>query len=114
MFSQLKDYFSFNKKERNGILLLSFIPFFLIIFYQFSYLLKTDTKTYFSDFEKALSELEYDDNIPQLKENKSLFRFNPNALKYDGWLALGLSTRKLQLLRNYQQNRDYFKEKEDL
>ena len=114
MFSQLKDYFSFNKKERNGILLLSFILFFLILFYQFSYLLKTETTTDFSDFEKALFELEYANDSPQLKEEKSLFNFNPNTLNDDGWLALGLSKGKLQVLRNYQKNGGYFKEKEDL
>ena len=114
MFSQLKDYFSFNKKERNGILLLSFILFFLILFYQFSYLLKTDAKTDFSDFEKALSELEYANDSPQLKEKKSLFRFNPNTLNDDGWLSLGLSKGKLKALRNYQESGGYFKKKEDL
>jgi len=114
VIGKIKDYFQFNKKERNGILLLSFILFFLILFYQFSYLLKIETKTDFSDFEKALSELEYANDSPQLKEKKSLFRFNPNALNDDGWLVLGLSKGKLQVLRNYQKNGGYFKEKEDL
>ncbi|HIG32636.1 MAG TPA: helix-hairpin-helix domain-containing protein [Flavobacteriales bacterium] len=114
MIGKIKDYFSFNKKERNGILLLSFILFFLILFYQFSYLLKTDAKTDFSDFEKALSELEYANDSPQLKEKKSLFIFNPNTLNDDGWLALGLSEGKLKVLRNYQKSGGYFKKKEDL
>ena len=114
MIEKIKDYFQFNKKERNGILLLSFILFFLILFYQFSYLLKTETKTDFSDFEKILSELEYANDSPQLKENNSLFRFNPNTLNDDGWLALGLSQGKLKVLRNYQESGGYFKQKEDL
>ena len=114
MTEKIKDYFQFNKKERNGILLLSFILFFLILFYQFSYLLKTETKTDFSDFEKALSELEYANEAPLLKENKSLFMFNPNTLKDDGWIALGLSERKIKVLRNYQKSGGYFKKKEDL
>lgn len=114
MIEKIKDYFQFNKKERNGILLLSFILFFLILFYQFSYLLKTETKTDFSDFEKILSELEYANDSLQLKENNSLFRFNPNTLNDDGWLALGLSQGKLKVLRNYQQSGGYFKQKEDL
>jgi len=111
---KIKDYFQFNKKERNGILLLSFILFFLILFYQFSYLLKTETKTDFSDFEKVLSELEYANEAPQLKEKNSLFKFNPNTLNDDGWLALGLSEGKLKVLRNYQKSGGYFKQKEDL
>ena len=114
MIEKIKDYFQFNKKERNGILLLSFILFFLILFYQFSYLLKTETKTDFSDFEKALSELEYANEAPQIKEKKSLFSFNPNTLNDDGWLALGLSEGKLKVLRNYQKSGGYFKQKEDL
>ena len=114
MIEKIKDYFQFNKKERNGILLLSFILFFLILFYQFSYLLKTETKTDFSDFEKALSELEYANEVPQLKEKNSLFKFNPNTLNDDGWLALGLSEGKLKVLRNYQKSGGYFKQKEDL
>ena len=114
MIEKIKDYFQFNKKERNGILLLSFILFFLILFYQFSYLLKTETKTDFSDFEKILSELEYANEAPQLKEKNSLFKFNPNTLNDDGWLALGLSEGKLKVLRNYQKSGGYFKQKEDL
>jgi len=114
MIEKIKDYFQFNKKERNGILLLSFILSFLILFYQFSYLLKTETKTDFSDFEKALSELEYANEAPQIKEKKSLFSFNPNTLNDDGWLALGLSEGKLKVLRNYQKSGGYFKQKEDL
>ena len=114
MVEKIKDYFQFNKKERNGILLLSFILFFLILFYQFSYLLKTETKTDFSDFEKALSELEYANEAPQIKEKKSFFSFNPNTLNDDGWLALGLSEGKLKVLRNYQKSGGYFKQKEDL
>ena len=95
-------------------MLLSFILFFLILFDQFSYLFKTETKTDFSDFEKALSELEYANDFPQLKEETSLFNFNPNTLNDDGWLALGLSEGKLQVLRNYQKSGGYFKKKEDL
>jgi competence protein ComEA len=114
VIEKIKDYFQFNKKERNGILLLSFILFFLILFYQFSYLLKTETKTDFSDFEKILSELEYANDTPQLNEKESLFRFNPNTLNDDGWLALGLSQGKLKVLRNYQESGGYFKQKEDL
>jgi len=114
VFSQLKDYFSFNKKDRNGILLLSFILFFLILFYQFSYLLKTDAKTDFSDFEKAIAELEYAEVKTEKIKKDSLFLFNPNDLNDDGWLALGLSQGKLKVLRNYQKSGGYFKQKQDL
>ena len=114
MIEKIKDYFQFNKKERNGILLLSFILFFLILFYQFSYLLKTETKTDFSDFEKAIAELKYADKKLEEIKKDSLFLFNPNELNDNGWLALGLSQGKLKVLRNYQKSGGYFKQKQDL
>ena len=73
MFSQLKDYFSFNKKERNGILLLSFVLVFLIVFYQFQYLLTVNRTTDFSDFEKAITELEYAEVKTEKIKKDSLF-----------------------------------------
>ena len=92
----------------------SFLLFCSFLFYQFSYLLKTETKTDFSYFEKIFSELEYANGAPQLNEKKTLFRFNPNTLNYDGWIALGLSERKIKVLRNYKKSGGYFKKKEDL
>jgi len=95
---KLKNYFTFNKKERNGILLLSFLLSILIIFYQFTHLFKTEHKTDFPNFNKAIQELKYANDIPKLKTKESLFIFNPNTLNDDGWLALGLSKGKLQVL----------------
>jgi len=112
--NKLKDYFSFNKKERNGILLLSFVLVVLIIFYQFQYLLPVNRTTDFSEFEQAIAELEYADVKTEKIKKDSLFEFNPNELNDDGWLALGLSQRRLKVLRNYQKSGGYFKKREDL
>ena len=114
MIGKIKDYFQFNKKERNGILLLSFILLFLIFFYQFSYLLKQESKTDFSSFEKALSELQYKQELVIEKQKDSLFYFNPNTLSDEGWLALGLSSKRINTLRNFQKTGATFKTKEDL
>ena len=114
MIGKIKDYFQFNKKERNGILLLSFILLFLILFYQFSYLLKQESKTDFSSFEKALSELQYKQELVIEKQKDSLFYFNPNTLSDEGWLALGLSSKRINTLRNFQKTGATFKTKEDL
>jgi competence protein ComEA len=114
VIDKFKNYFTYNKKERNGILLLSCLLLFLILFYQFSYLLKTETKTDFSEFEKAITELEFTEVKTKNIKKDSLFLFNPNDLNDDGWLALGLSQGKLKVLRNYQKSGGYFKQKEDL
>lgn len=114
MFSQLKDYFQFNKKERNGILLLSCLLLLLILFYQFSHLLKQESRTDFSSFEKALAELEYEQEPTIEKQKDSLFYFNPNTLADKGWLVLGLPSTKLSVLRNFQKSGAIFKTKTDL
>ena len=114
MKRELKNYFTFNKKERNGILLLSFVLLVLVVFYQFSYLLKTKQKTDFSDFKKAIAELDYNNESKEVVKEVSLFYFNPNTLDDQGWLARGLPEGKLKVLRNYQKSGGYFKQKEDL
>ena len=114
MKRKLKNYFTFNKKERNGILLLSFLLVSLVVFYQFSYLLKKENQTDFSDFEKEIAALKYDTEKEKNIKKNVLFHFNPNTLNDEGWLALGLSKSKLKTLRNYQKSGGYFKQKEDL
>ena len=114
MIEKFKNYFTYNKKERNGILLLSFVLFLLIIFYQFIYLFVPNTKTDFSEFENLLSELEYEKDVVSSVVKDSLFYFNPNTLNDNGWISLGLSEGKLKVLRNYQIKGGYFMQKEDL
>ena len=109
-----KNYFEFNKKERNGILLLSCLLLLLILFYQFSHLLKQESRTDFSSFEKALAELEYEQEPTIEKQKDSLFYFNPNTLDDKGWLALGLPSTKLSVVRNFQKSGAIFKTKTDL
>ena len=114
MIGKIKDYFQFNKKERNGILLLSCLLLLLILFYQFSHLLKQESRTDFSSFEKALAELEYEQEPTIEKQKESLFYFNPNTLADKGWLVLGLPSTKLSVLRNFQKSGAIFKTKTDL
>jgi len=53
-----KDYFQFNKKERNGILLLSFILLLIIIYYNIMYLFTDKEKTDFSEFDNLIPKTE--------------------------------------------------------
>ena len=114
MLEKVKDYFQFNKRERNGILLLSFLLLLLALVFQYSYLFLEETKTDFSKFEKELSDLQYEKI--EIKEEKidTVFYFNPNTLNDKGWLLLGLSEKQLVILRNYQAKGGEFKYKEDL
>ncbi len=111
MKQRLKNYFTFNKKERNGILLLSFFLFLVLIFYQVIHLFVSESITDFSEFEKAVAELKYIEEDAKSTNSDSLFEFNPNSLDDNGWSALGLSEGKLKVLRNYQNSGVYFKKR---
>ncbi len=114
MIGKIKDYFSFNKKERNGILLLSCLLLLLILYSQFSYLLQTTDKTDFTAFKKEIAALEYVTADEKKIKNEILFYFNPNTLNDKGWEQLGLSAAKIKTLRNYQNSGGYFNQKTDL
>ena len=106
-----KNYFEFNKKERNGILLLSFILMITIVYYNSMHLFQEHTKTDFSEFESLIPIVE-----EGLDENKkdSLFVFNPNTLNDQGWILLGLTPKQLSIFRNYKSSGVVFYNKEEL
>ena len=106
-----KDYFQFNKKERNGILLLSFILLLTIIYYNIMYLFIDKQKTDFSEFDNLIPETE---NVIEKKQTDSLFVFNPNTLNDKGWIMLGLSEKQISIFRNYQSSGIIFYSSEDL
>ena len=96
--SNLKNYFEFNKKERNGVLLLSFILIITIVYYNSMHLFVVKTKTDFFNFKDLIPKLE---SVEDHKLYDSLFVFNPNTLNDEGWVLLGLSSKQLSIFRNY-------------
>jgi len=106
-----KDYFQFNKKERNGILLLSFILLLTIIYYNIMYLFIDKQKTDFSEFDNLIPETE---DVIKKQQTDSLFVFNPNTLSDKGWIMLGLSEKQISIFRNYQSSGIIFYSSEDL
>lgn len=106
-----KDYFQFNKKEQNGILLLSFILLLTIIYYNIMYLFTDKQKTDFSEFDNLIPETE---DVIEKQQTDSLFVFNPNTLNDKGWIILGLSEKQISIFRNYQSSGIIFYSSEDL
>ena len=106
-----KDYFQFNKKERNGILLLSFILLLTIIYYNIMYLFIDKQKTDFSEFDNLIPETE---DVIEKQQTDSLFIFNPNTLNDKGWSVLGLTEKQISIFRNYQRSGIVFYSNEDL
>ena len=133
MFQGLKDYFSFNRRERNGVIVLVSIITFLIILPFLLPFLITPNKTDFTKFKKEIdtfektlliSEKNSDDKQPKefdySSPDKSIteikltpFPFDPNNLPEEQWKAIGLNDRQIRSIKNYEAKGGKFYKKED-
>lgn len=126
----LREYFTFNKTERNGIFVL-----LLIIACQLTYLI---VSPYFfgkrnidsAPLEKQIAsfnavpepdkEKSKEDNFDALNESHvnpylpHYFAFDPNTIANDDWEQLGLSQKQIKTINNYQKKGGKFFKKEDL
>ncbi len=129
-----KNYFSFTKSERNGVLILLgiffiliIIPFLIVSFYH-------NSKPDFSQFEKDIStfQLKLKENIKEstykpkesfnfnnidesvAKSKLNPFLFNPNDLQEVKWKELGLTDKQIKTIKNYESKGGKFYKPEDL
>ncbi|HET9055642.1 MAG TPA: helix-hairpin-helix domain-containing protein [Chitinophagaceae bacterium] len=136
----IKDYFTFTKKERIGILTFVLLIFILLFSpYLFPYLKKAP-KLNKAEFEKEVAMLnqlkidtiqrqrytqqtykeEEEDRYPDAKkyyEEKGkgeLFVFDPNTATTEDWERLGVSNRTIQTIQNYIGKGGRFRHPEDL
>lgn len=113
MKRELINYFSFSKKELNGILVLFFF-LSLTLAFPFCYRFFDETEEYdLSRFQQEIiafkaSALKREKNYGTLKdriEEKLLrpeyFAFDPNTASSADWQKLGLSQKQIKVLRNY-------------
>lgn len=127
----IKDYFSFNKRERNGIFILLIILLIVIaIPFVLPYFIPKE-KTDFSQFKKEISAFE-----KSLKENSDTsyakdfdfnhidkssaetilhpFPFNPNDLPEEKWKEMGFEEKQIKIIKNFEAKGGKFYKKEDL
>ncbi len=124
--NQLRAYFSFSKKELNGIFILFVLMMIVLISANMFPLFLEDQKYDFESFRleaarfrasAAQSEREQKQSrkMPVLSLVKPhYFEFDPNGLSDERWLQLGLSVRQIQVIRNYELKGGKFFKKEDL
>ena len=132
--SFFNDFFSWSKKERLGVIVLSsfvFLLFFSDIFFNRIYPFKDysihpDTLVIYrhlleeleadlsliSDKSKPNKENSMDRSL--IKKDKKLHMFDPNKLDEDGWVTLGFSKKQSQAIVNYREMLGGFMSKEDL
>ena len=122
--SYLKDYFSFSRRERLGILFLCGCILLALIFrWSLPYLVEhrvPDIAAYeeeITQFRKAVEEAYFVKNQTETPEQflaSQFFYFDPNRATDDEWEKLGLNERQIRNIRNYQTKGGFFKRKEDL
>lgn len=126
----IRDYFTFNRRERNGVFVLLSIILVLILYLSFSDFFFSKEKIDFAKFEKEISWFEAQqkcssDSISSEKnyfasgstsepDSAERFAFNPNNLPEEDWRRLGLSDRQIRTIKNYESKGGKFRAKEDL
>lgn len=130
-FDETKEYLTFSKSERRGILVLTILILLIIIapyFYK-SFLLKNpvdnfEHKARVDSFFNALSKRNGDNGFTY--ENKSIeeeeviqkkvvdyFNFDPNTISIEGLVQLGLSIKQAQVVDRYRNKGGTFRSPED-
>lgn len=128
-----KNYFSFNRRERNGAFVLSFLCILLLAYSYYLSNSKSVKISNFAEFEKEISAFEkfhhLDSNtfegysnqyiVDYEREKKvytkvELFEFDPNNLPDSDWRRLGLSDKQIKSIKNYEAKGGRFYDKEDV
>lgn len=134
----LRQYFTFNRRERNGILVLLVLIGVLLTGLVIAELAVTETAYDFSGFNRMAAGLrmrepvrasvrkdsaEKESRVPLVAEaagehsiyrKQELFYFNPNGLPVEDWMRLGLSRAQAESVKNFEAKGGRFRKKEDL
>lgn len=125
----IRDYFTFNKRERNGVFVLLSIITILIVWLSISNKFIESEQIDFSKFESEIEKFNLaiqsskdsavsnqkniHANFSKTKPEIELFEFDPNNLSDENWKKLGLSNKQILTIRNYENKGGKFKVKED-
>jgi competence protein ComEA len=131
----VKDYFSFSKRERRGIILTLFLCVLVILISRYYPITRTPVDT--GAFQKDLAQLkisidtshnsyayQHDDNNPEYYRPKNynndnrakgeLFEFDPNTLDAKGWERLGLRAKTISTIHNFVAKGYRFRDADDI
>jgi len=113
----IKDYFSFTRGEKRGVVFLLFIILALIVAIPLVNLFEESREIDFSEFEEAIHQFEKErEAITADKETPSFnsFQFNPNTISDEEWLKLGFKKWQVKAIHNYKAKGGYWKIKSDI
>ncbi|MGZ4048420.1 MAG: helix-hairpin-helix domain-containing protein [Bacteroidia bacterium] len=128
-----RDYFTFNKRERNGVFILISIITVLVLYLNISSNFVSTKPVDFTKFENDVKQFKTslasvsDSSQPFEKKyvspasvDKTIvlkaerFNFNPNDLPEDDWKRLGLSVKQIRSIKNYETKGGKFRTKQDV
>lgn len=122
-----QSYFSFSKKELNGILVLCILIIFILIFPWIYSRVKKPEVYQFDNFDQEMKEFlasakkkepesyyKVREEIEDSEFKASYFQFDPNGLDEVSWRKLGLSPRQIKVIKNYEAKGGRFYQNEDL
>src|ERR1700741_3313155 len=114
-----KDYFSFSRRERNGIAALSGIILILLILPSlYGYILPKAPVADFSQLKTQIAQLETisenkDSTVTHKKESlaiqQALFNFDPNIATKETFVQLGVSEKTANTIINYRSKGGQFR-----
>lgn len=129
----IRDYLTFNRRERNGVFVLLVIIVLLIIYMNVAGRLAAPQRVDFTAAARQLDSLaaaqgngsgtgsEAGEKYPfreseakPAAQQAGRFAFDPNTLPESGWRQLGLSDRQIRTIKNYEARGGVFRKKEDL
>ncbi len=120
MLSFFKEYFTFTRDQRNGIIVLLIIiallmatPYVLPLFVKQSEVDISQFKKEIEEFEKRKSKSPERADAHDISAS-TLFYFDPNEISEEGWLQLGVREKIVRIILNYRAKGGKFDEKEDL
>jgi competence protein ComEA len=122
MKAQLKNHLSLTKKEWNGMLVLVILIIAVLAApYVYQWFHKDNTINV-KAFDAALAQLNkanagnnrINNTTDTGPATRSLFKFNPNNLPEAKWAMLGLSSRQIAILKNYEKKGGRFYKPGDL
>lgn len=126
MFNAFKEYFSFSKKELNGILVLCIIISVTLLVPVVFSLFQDPEKNEFAEFDAEISKFyasmkdgprynyRYNPAPEEMEIKAEYFPFNPNNLSGALWKRLGLTDRQIKVIKNFESKGGRFYKKEDL
>lgn len=121
-----KDYFSFTKGEKRGVIVLLSIIILISVGIQCIKFLRINEFTDFSRFDSQISQFEKErtqqqkeGSLSKFKKNDTtlpteLFDFNPNEIEDTNWIKLGFATWQIKTINNYKAKGGEFRVKSDV